>query len=493
MRNKSLISASGGEVEPLFLDGLDEVEAILDELRISQGRGNLILCSISAPAYRERVIQLLGRRFATVVLLIDSGNQLISALKDLSLKDAEILVWVLPESLSPDLLEALNNFRELFYQKQVPSVLFVTPAAIDDIIRQAPDLWRYRGGFHELVERRSERVFQALETLATSLDLSYGSKEDLLRRKRINEYLLDKIQVKEERAKILNELSAIHILLGEYRKSIGFSEKALAISREIKDRAGEGRHLGNLGVAYSALGESWRALEYYDQALAISRENGDKKDEGTSLENLGMVYSDLGENQKAIEYYEQALKISRDIGNKMGEGSSLGSLGGAYYLSGEARKAIEYYTEALAIIRETGYRMVEGQILSNLGSAYSDLGEIQKAIEYYEKALEISQEIGDKGGEGTRLCNLGSAYYLLGDLQKATEYYERALAITREIGDRIGEATCLGSFALALDELGQRDRAIELTRDALKIFEQIESPNAEKACKQLVKLQSCVD
>ena len=45
-----------------------------------------------------------------------------------------------------------------------------------------------------------------------------------------------------------------HLSLGLYDKAIESLEAALAISREIKDRPGEGSCLGKLGNAYHDLG-----------------------------------------------------------------------------------------------------------------------------------------------------------------------------------------------------------------------------------------------
>ncbi len=59
------------------------------------------------------------------------------------------------------------------------------------------------------------------------------------------------------------------------------------------------------------LGEMRKAIEYYEQALAISREIGDRRGEGDDLGNLGTSLSQSGRDRKAIEYYEQALAISQ--------------------------------------------------------------------------------------------------------------------------------------------------------------------------------------
>ncbi|HZT57358.1 MAG TPA: tetratricopeptide repeat protein [Pyrinomonadaceae bacterium] len=255
-------------------------------------------------------------------------------------------------------------------------------------------------------------------------------------------------------------------------------EAALAAARQLKDRASEGRHLGNLGVAYAALGETRRAVEFHEQLLAIAREIGDRHGEGNALGNLGVAYADLGETRRAVEFYEQQLVIVREIGDRRGEGNALGNLGVAYKNLGEPRRAVEFHEQSLAIMREIGDRRSEGAILGNLGVAYRSLGEPRRAVEFYEQDLAIAREIGDRRGEGNALGNLGSAYAALGETRRAVEFYKQALIIDREIGDRRGEGIDLFNTSLALDELGNRAHAIAHAEAALEIFEQIESPNA---------------
>ena len=223
------------------------------------------------------------------------------------------------------------------------------------------------------------------------------------------------------------------------RERILWIEAGLAAARQIKDRAAEGSHLGNLGLAYAALGETRRAVEFYEQQLVITREIGDRSGEGSALGNLGNAYAALGETRRAVEFYEQRLVIAREIGDRRGEGNALG----------------------------------------NLGNAYAVLGETRRAVEFHEQALAIDKEIGDRRGEGQDLGNLGNAYAALGETRRAVEFYEQALAIDREIGDRRGEGNSLFNSSLALDKLGDRAQAIARAEAALEIFEQIESPSAK--------------
>jgi tetratricopeptide (TPR) repeat protein len=437
-------------MESITLEDLDEVDLLLTELEISQGKGNLILCTVASPAYREKVIEAVKARFPARIQSVETGDNLITDLRNIHAEKEEILIWTLPETLAQDVLNALNNFRELFYDAGVPSLIFMTPAGLDDVIWKAPDFWRYRGGYHILKGDDHGQAYQAVEALSMPLNFSYQNKDELLRRKRINEYLLEKMENKSERARILIELGSIHSLLSEQRKAIKYNRQALSIAREVGDKNGEENALGNVGNSYHFLGETRKAIEHYEQALAIAREIEDFRNGGVWLGNLGSAYAEMGEMSKAIEYFEQALAIARAIGNRKAESANLG----------------------------------------NLGLAYIKLGDDRKAIEYLGEALAIACEIGDRRSEGDRLGDLGVAYAYLGNTRKAMDYYEQQLRITQEIGDRRSEGTSQWNMSQALDQLGKRAQAIECARAALTIREEIEDPRTEKTRRKLQEWES---
>ena len=299
-------------METVALEDLDEVDLMLTELEISQGKGNLILCTVASPAYRDRVIEAIKRRFPVQVMAVENGDALIWDLRSIK-PDEKTLIWTLPETLSQDILDALNNFRELFYDSGVPSLVFMTPSALDEVIWKAPDFWRYRGGYHILKGEEYGHAYQALEALSTPFDFNYQNKEELLRRKRIHEYLLKKINDKRELVRILKEIGIIHFFLSELREAIEYYEQSLKISREIGDRSGESTALRILGLAYAELGETLKAIKYYEQALKISREIGDRMGEGNALWNMSLALNEIGNRTQAIERAKSALTILESI------------------------------------------------------------------------------------------------------------------------------------------------------------------------------------
>jgi tetratricopeptide (TPR) repeat protein len=423
-------------MEESLMDDVDEIDTIIAELEISKGKGNLILCVVNSPAYRDRIIQTLQGRFLSKVILAEKGEQIIRNLKEQDFDGAEILIWVMPEEPTEDLLNTLNNFRELFYEVKLPTLMFYNQSFSECVIKKAPDFWRYRGNYYELEEAERRMAFEAIETLATPF--SYQDKGDLLRRKRINEYLLEKVRDKEEKANILTELGRIFYHLGEINKALKYFEKALKLNEELGNKEGIATNLGNIGTVYRIRGELDNALEYYGKALKLNEELGIKEGMAIGLGNIGNVYQIKGELDKALEYYGKALKLNEELGNKEGIAANLGNLGNVYRIKGELDKALEYFRKALKLNEELGRKEGMAIGLGNMGNVYRIKGELDKALEYYEKALKKFKDIGNRIETARTLMNLGNVFTQKGDKERALDYYQKAESLA--VGTPVFEA-----------------------------------------------------
>jgi tetratricopeptide (TPR) repeat protein len=424
VRYKSIIGATGGEMEESLMEDVEEIDTIIAELEISKGRGNLVLCVVNTPAYRDRIIQTLRGRFLSEVISVEKGEEIIRNLKSRDFDGADILIWVMPEEPTEDLLNTLNNFRELFYEVKIPNLVFYNQAFSESVIRKAPDFWRYRGNYYELKEAERGMAFEAIETLATPF--SYQDKEDLIRRKRINEYLLKKIRDKEEKAKILSELGVIFYHLGELEKALEYYEQALKLHEELGRKEGMAANYGNMGLVYWIKGELEKALEYYERALELDEELGRKEGMAIQFGNIGIVYQFKGELEKALEYYERALELDEELGRKEGIAIQLGNIGIVYKHKGELEKALKCHEKALKLDEELGKKEGIAADYANMGIVYQDKGELEKALEYFEKALRIYEDMGIRIGTARTLMNIGDVFVLKGDKERAFDYYSEA-------------------------------------------------------------------
>jgi CHAT domain-containing protein len=172
-------------------------------------------------------------------------------------------------------------------------------------------------------------------------------------------------------------------------------EQALKIYGEIKDRAGEGKALGNLGIAYDSLGNYQKAIEFHQQYLAIAKQIGDKAGEGGALGNLGIAYDSLGDYQKAIEFHQQHLAIFKQIGNKAGEGTALNNLGLAFLKSGNLAEAQKVLKQGIEVWKSQHGRQGKDEFKISIFEAqartYRTLQKVYIAQNQPDAALEVAE------------------------------------------------------------------------------------------------------
>jgi tetratricopeptide (TPR) repeat protein len=469
VRRESAPSTTGGEMEESGIEDVEEIDTIIAELEISKGKGNLILCVVNSPAYRDRISQALQRRFISKIIYVEKGDQIISILKNRAFDSAEILIWVMPEEPTEDLLNTLNNFRELFYDAKMPSLMFYNQAFSESVIRKAPDFWRYRGNYYELKGVEGGIAFEAFETLA--IPFFYQNKEDLLRRKRINEHLLKTVKDKQEKANILTELGLVSYNLGELDKALEYFGKSLGLTEKLDWKDGMAANFGNIGIIYKIKGDLETALEYYGKSLKLNEELGSKEGMASNYGNLGIVYRIKGELDKALEYHEKALRLSEEPGSKKVMAIRLGNMGNVYLTKGELDKALEYYEKALELDEEFGKKEGVARHLGNIGIVYFAKGELEKALEYYEKALKLNEMLGIKIALAADYVNIGLIYKTKGELNKALGPYESALGIFKDVGIRIEIAQTLVHIGEIFVQKGDKERALEYYREAKPLAE----------------------
>ena len=258
--------------------------------------------------------------------------------------------------------------------------------------------------------------------------------------------------------------------LGDFKTAIDFHERHLVIAKEVGDKTGEGWAYGNLGNAYQGLGNFKTAIEYHKHDLRIAKELGDKAGEGSAYCNLGNAHHSLGNFKTAIDFYERDLKIAKEVGDKAGEGRTYGNIGVAYHSLGDFKTAIDFHERHLVIAKEVGDKVGEGRAYSNLGNDYYGLDEFKTAIDYHKRHLKLVKEVGDKAEEGNAYGNLGNAYHGLGAYKTAIDYHECQLKIAKEVGDKAGEGLAYGTLGKCFELQGSLSKALDCFNSSVRIL-----------------------
>lgn len=295
-----------------------------------------------------------------------------------------------------------------------------------------------------------------------------------------------------DRARIHNRLGTIHARLGRYKCALDHYQQALAIFREVDDRANVGRTLNNLGIAHQRLGNYDEALALGEDALVHAQESTDQTSLGRTLNNLGLVTLRLGRYADAAQKIRQAMEIARKTGNRSGESYARTHLAIVLGRLGRDPEAVEHLQRALALSREVDDKTGESYALSHLGSACARLG-ADGATQHHEVAISIAHEIGDRETEAEAQNEMGSSLSLLGRPRQSLARHREARSIATEVGDRYQAARSEDGLAVAYDALGDGKRAHVRWCKALGLFKALNAPEAAEIENRLKELDGQAD
>jgi tetratricopeptide (TPR) repeat protein len=291
-----------------------------------------------------------------------------------------------------------------------PLVLWLPETMLTVLFHGAPDFFSVRSGVY-FFAASPENTGEVAQSLTAEDDLITDNLTEAEKQNRIaaiRSLLADyEAQPKSRRmlkaeGRLLHQQASLQESQGQAEAALRSIERALAISREIGDRRGEGADLGNLGNAYASLGEVRRAIENYEQALAIARETEDKQRESIWLTNLGNAWRQLKDAKQAIAQYEQALAIDREREDHRHETASFGKIGDVYLETGEASRAVEYFDLAINAARRAKDQTLEAGQRWNVSRAWDAAGERARAIAAAEEALKLAEEHDQKLAEEVR-------------------------------------------------------------------------------------------
>jgi len=131
-------------------------------------------------------------------------------------------------------------------------------------------------------------------------------------------------------------------------------EEALALYREIGDKAGEGNVLWGLGSYQYFARAGTEAERWYLESLALHRETGQRTMEAWSLHMLALTTIAREDVGPALEYARHALRHFRDGGDVAGITLVLDDLASISVVQGDAPRAARIYGGARHLQHTTG-------------------------------------------------------------------------------------------------------------------------------------------
>jgi tetratricopeptide (TPR) repeat protein len=200
---------------------------------------------------------------------------------------------------------------------------------------------------------------------------------------------LKQVEGTQEKARILTLIGSSERAMGWLDRAKEFHEIAREIAAEAGDRACEIANLNHSSRTCAAQKNYAEAIDYSQRALILSRQIGDRAGEANALVNFGysevfrahqLEQAEPATYEMAIHYLQQGLKLAEQLGDRQSQAFGFNSLGIAYLVLEQPQSSVSSLIEGLKAAQASGDLYLQGSALAHLAEAYYRLKEMNKAI-----------------------------------------------------------------------------------------------------------------
>ncbi|MBN2831633.1 MAG: tetratricopeptide repeat protein [Candidatus Omnitrophica bacterium] len=220
---------------------------------------------------------------------------------------------------------------------------------------------------------------------------------------------------------------------GEYHKAKDFYEKALNLSRKLKDKLNEAVALRKLAVWNIDKENYDLALELLTKSSEINRQRqhlaGHRYNLACDYFDMGLVFSDKGDLAAAEEFYRKSRLLFEKVNLKNELSDYYFNLGELYFLDKQYNKALGYYLSGLKIDKVQGNKRNLASDYNMIGELYLEMDNFIEAEGNFNQALLIAEEIRFKPDIAEANYNLGTLYRKMGRIKKCKEFLRKAQEI----------------------------------------------------------------
>jgi len=280
--------------------------------------------------------------------------------------------------------------------------------------------------------------------------------------------VLKKAKPDTNRVNLLNDL-AWELKFDDPKNAILHLDSALALSKKLGFKKGEGAALNYRGVVADIHGEPDLAIDFFQKSQRIREELGDQKGVASLLNNIANVKENKGDFLGALTGYQQSLKLRQELGDSTRAVR-------AYYNIANVLEKMGDYPEALDNIFRYLEKTDAEEDAEGVANAWNIVGNIRtetdryaEALEAYQKALELHKKLGNEWQLASVLTNIANLNDtnaedlmdkdVLTDsvrvmYENAIRIFKEALAIRQRLEDQSGQAEIFNNLGYVLKNFG---------------------------------------
>ncbi len=283
-------------------------------------------------------------------------------------------------------------------------------------------------------------------------------------------------------------------LLGNKDQALKYYFDYVLKSEKLNNKTHLAQAYIKLGWFYQLDGQYLRAQELYEKAINLSRQLKDKKNEAVALRKLAVWHIDNKNYAQALDLLTKSASINLESPNNLESAKNLASdyfdIGLVFANKNDYAAARDFYEKSLKLFQRLKLNNELSDCYFNLGETYFYEKMYQKALDYYFKGLKLDRQQDNKVNLAGGYNMIGELYLEIDDLAKAEDYFKQAVSSSEEAGSRTALANASYNLGLLYKKQGRKNMAREYWRKAQEIFSTVEPDKYQEIRTQLLELNA---
>ncbi len=254
---------------------------------------------------------------------------------------------------------------------------------------------------------------------------------------------------------LLSRAAHLEYRLDRYADAEASASRALAATRNSRDRATKMQALTVLATCALRLGRLDDAQRYFKQTRDMASPEDQAHNAAVTLDHLALVEKGLGNYAEALRLSLQSLVQHQRLGDSAGEALCLNNLGSLCLARHDYEAAGAHLRQGLAICERDGIVSTRTFILCNLTEVAMRTGDRAAAETHAARALEGANAMGNRGVQSWVSMLVASLAIRRGDLVAARCALADGLGAALAIGLRSLKFDAVTCFAELLEAQGE--------------------------------------
>ncbi len=268
-------------------------------------------------------------------------------------------------------------------------------------------------------------------------------------------------------AKVQNEIAYSHYKLGNYNKSIAYSDSAMQKLLLLNDFNDAGYSKSLMGSNYWELGHYDSAVLAHKESITLRKKANNFSGQAHSWKSIGELYLLSGLKNQALTAYDSAAYFYQQLKDSSGLAETYNEKGNVFYNDGNNKKAVEYFEKAKGINSKSTV-----EALYNLGNAWIEM-DSAKARNYFTACRQLSDSTKNTGYLFYATRSLANLAYRTNNITAGDELYKTCLSLSKQLNTAQSYGDCMSLRAYGYSVQSKIDSALFYYNLALSTFDTV--------------------